>query len=148
MKGRPRKPAAVKILEGTFRQDRDGDPENLPGTGEPAPAEKLRSDAAAFWNEHVPRLIQEGRVKADDGPALTAMCQFWGTYLKLTRRESRTAVTAKLYPRVSRVRAMAFDRFKSLAATFGLTPSDRAKLGMNLGGTRKTGGVARRKRGA
>lgn len=148
MKGRPRKPASVKILEGTFRQDRDGDPSVVPGSGEPLPAEKLKGDAQRFWGEHVPRLIREGRVKADDGPALTAMCQFWGTYLKLTRREARTAVTAKLYPRISRSRAMAFDRFKQLAATFGLTPSDRARLGVQMGGGGRKSGVARRIRGA
>jgi P27 family predicted phage terminase small subunit len=144
--GRPRKPDELKILEGTFRKDRDGDPSQaVQATGEPAPPPHLKGEALAFWSEVVPGLVATGVAKAADAPALAGMCEWWARYRKLARRLDRmTGKAAKAMPQVVMMLGIAWDKFDRVAARFGLTPSDRAKL--RLGDQQKTAGVMSRRR--
>lgn len=129
--GRPRKPAAELKLHGTFRPDRHGprEPEQCDAT----PPEKpggLSPAAAAFWDDNVPRLIARKVVTASDGATLHGMCELWGLFastLEAAKKDpidkpTRTALTSY------------WAAFASMAARFGLNPSDRLRLRVNAEG--------------
>jgi phage terminase small subunit len=143
MSGRPRKPVEAKILEGTFRADKDGDPTTFLAPGEPVPPPHLKGPALEFWGEVVPGLVALGVARAADAPALAEMCTWYARYRKLARAFDR----AKVGPGNSGLMmqmGVSFDKFNGLAARFGLTPSDRAKLRV---AEKPAGGVPTRKRG-
>jgi len=102
-----------------------------------------------FWGENVPGLAARGVAKNADSAALGMLCYWYALWRKRARALDRLpAVTKKLHQTIVQV-AIAFDKFEKLAARFGLTPSDRAKLGVGMsGGGRRGGGVATRRRGA
>lgn len=148
--GRPRKPAEIKLLEGTFREDRDGVPPiPLPPAPElpPAPPKYLKGEALTFWTENVPGLVARGTAHAADAPALAMFCEWFALYRKLSRALARLAAGHKRYHQTVVQLGIAFDKWAGLAARFGLTPSDRAKLGASTAGPRKSG-VATRQRGS
>lgn len=116
-KGRPRKPDELHVLQGTWTATRHGDPEaRVQADGEPVPSRKLTGPALAYWKRLVPGLVACGVAKARDGEALTAACEWWAAY------------EAAMIAKDVREAAVAFDRWRTLAAAFGLTPMDRAKL--------------------
>ena len=116
-KGRPKKPDELHVLQGTWRKDRNGDPstECVAG-GEPEMTRKLKGEALKYWRRLVPDLMASGLAKARDSEALTALCEWWAAYgAAMDAGDTRTA-------------AVAFDKWRTGAAAFGLTPMDRAKL--------------------
>jgi phage terminase small subunit len=143
--GRPRKPVEAKILQGTFRADRDGAPGvQIQADGEPVPEVRLTGKALAFWRSRVPDLVARGLAKGCDGPALTMMCQAWALYWWFVAKMNRPKV--KNLTALNTAAAIQFDKFTKIAAQFGLTPGDRAKLRLP-GGEKKASGIPTRKRG-
>ena len=131
-KGRPRKSLDVKLFEGTYRPDRDGPAtDGVCMTGTPERPAHLKGDGRGLWDQVVPRLVATGVAKAVDSATLTAMCEWWALYRR------HMAALEKLPPRLrgdlheQRLNGMAstsWKAFSQIAATFGLNPSDRAKL--------------------
>ena len=124
--GRPRKPDLVKIADGTYRKDRDGNPEEKPNpTGFPVKPSNLVGLAGEHWDYNVPRLIEIGIAKDTDQNALEAMCHYWQQFKrgkKITQRNE------------------AFKEWIKIARSFGMTPADRGKLNVKPA----AGGVRRR----
>lgn len=148
--GRPRKPDELKILDGTFRADKDGDPAVLvPGDGEPVPPGHLKGEALTFWKQIVLQLLKMGVAKVSDSAELAAMCEWHARYLRVSRALDRCPVTGAGSGKLSQLlvsASIAWDKFDRIACRFGLTPSDRAKL--RVADRPKGGGVPKRERKA
>lgn len=124
--GRPRKPTEKHVRDGTLRKDRHGSRTKQPKfDGEPERPAGLSADARKHWETIVPALIAQGVAKSIDAPALAAMCEQWGEYCAAKR--------LKVYDlKEKRQRQMlinaALRAWRDLAARFGMTPTDRAKI--------------------
>jgi len=127
MAGRPPKPTELKLLDGTFRADRDGDPSTVKAEGVAAPPRGLSRESRAFWNEIVPGLVTAGLAKACDAPQLAAMCQWYARARKWERALDREKPSSKTHSMMVQV-AIAWQNFDRVASRFGLTPSDRSKM--------------------
>lgn len=127
--GRPRQPDEIKILNGTWRADRDGDPTTaVVADGEPTPPRYLKKEALAFWREIVPPLVANGIAKACDSAQLAIMCEWFARYCRLSRRLDRMRDNAKALYQTTVLCGICWTNFDKLASRFGLTPSDRSKL--------------------
>jgi len=130
MRGRPRKPKALKVLQGTFRKDRDGDPASeVPAEGEPRKPTDLKEAASTFWDEIVPGLVAARIARACDTAALTVLCQWWDRYLRFSSAlDEIEEPKDKEARRLTIMTGIAWNQFERIAAKFGLTPADRARL--------------------
>jgi phage terminase small subunit len=126
--GRPRKPIEAKILDGTYREDRDGPLPQAVFEGVPSPPPDMKGDALKFWKKHVPELVAKGIAKAIDGPQLALMCEWWAKYQRFSRMIEKMKNEDRRLVQAMTGCAIASDKFDKIAARFGLTPSDRAKL--------------------
>lgn len=131
-RGRPRTPVDAKLLAGTHRPYRDGPAgEAVRPGGEPEMPGHLSGEAAALWDAVVPRLVACRVATAVDASVLAAMCEFWAHYRRLRTALAKLPdddVGSKLEYRLTILAGTAYKSFASIAATFGLNPSDRAKL--------------------
>src|SRR6516165_7160845 len=132
-RGPHKKPAELKILEGTFRRDRDGAPAVAFAGGEAVLPKRLKGEARKFWKAYVPDLISRGLARTVDTPALTAMCEWWARYRRYAAALDRTRPTLKGGQGILTRCVMASKQFEGLAMRFGLTPCDRAKLRAEAG---------------
>jgi P27 family predicted phage terminase small subunit len=135
-RGRHKKPVELKILEGTFRRDRDGDPDAPVAGGEALMPKSLKGDARKFWQAYVPDLISRGLARTVDTPALTAMCEWWARYRRYAAALDKTRANLKGGQGILTRCVMASKQFEGLATRFGLTPCDRAKLRADAGTVR------------
>jgi P27 family predicted phage terminase small subunit len=128
-KGRPRKPTALKVLEGSHRPDRDGPPESqVKASGTPQEPPTLTGEALELWRRLVPRLAEMGVAAAVDAALLEMMCWWWGRYVAASKAaESLDPADGKAL-QVLGVASMASKQFNAVACRFGLTPADRARL--------------------
>jgi len=126
-RGRKPTPTAVHRLAGTYRPDRHGKrSDDIPAT-RPIKPRDIPKDAAKLWDALVPWLVQHGAVQAIDRTALELLCRLWAL-----ARASLAAAEATPLDKDARIAAVAYAaRFESLAARFGLTPVDRARLVLN-----------------
>jgi P27 family predicted phage terminase small subunit len=126
--GRPRKPTQSLERSGQFREDRHGGRKQGPKfAGEPALPTGLSADAKKHWELVVPALVASGVATAVDGPALEAMCALWGE-LQAARRIKIPAWDMQGKRQRQMMIASALREWRNLAARFGLTPADRARI--------------------
>jgi phage terminase small subunit len=120
--GDRRKPTAALKLHSDLRACHHGDRSREPQpTGKPVKPPTLTGAAGAHWNAVVPSLIETGVATAQDTPALTRLCEFWGEYERT--RDSEPKDRKRLLMMVT-----AHRQWIDLASRFGLTPSDRARI--------------------
>ncbi len=128
-------PTPTKILNarGSWRAKiRDGEPQ-LPVSRPSCPA-CLPAEAKSEWRRLVPQLIRMGVLSKVDRSMLTAYCEAWAELVEAVEfleEHGKTFTTEKGYvvvhPYVA-IRNSAVDRMKAIAARFGFTPADRARL--------------------
>ena len=145
MAGRPRKPDDLKILTGTFRDDRSGSGASVEADGEPAPPKHLAGEALQFWKEIVPDLVAKGIAKRLDSTVLAIMCQWYARYLKYSKQLDKMKPADPDLFRQQLLAVGAFKQFDKIAGRFGITPSDRAKLRTS---DKPKAGIMSRKRNA
>lgn len=123
MAGRPAKPLAVHRAEGTYRYDRHGSRGPTTG-GEPLrKPDDLRPDASWLWDEVTS--LRGPWLCSSDAAALRALCDAYGLM-----RACEPRLVADPTDKAARCAWSAYRGvFTKLAGKFGLTPSDRAKLG-------------------
>src|SRR6478735_6299937 len=116
--GRPRKPVAQHLLDGTFRHDRHGN-SWLPD-GSPVMPDWLSPDAQELWNSIVPQL--NGIATALDEAQLAALCDWWSLWraareslASIEDRQSRSYYDAQILV------GAAWKQFAAIASKFGLT---------------------------
>jgi phage terminase small subunit len=127
--GRPRKPDNVKILQGTYRIDRDGEPcPPVEMPGRPTKPDDLTGEASAFWDKWVPQLCDLGVAREIDGPQLSLMCRYWAESKRTHAAMAEAAIGDENYYRLSQIAVMLDKQLRGLQDKFGLNPSDRSKL--------------------
>jgi len=125
---RPRKPTSILKLEnGKLYESRHGRRDGEPKpSGVPEMPEGMPEAAQAHWREVVPTLVDTGVAKAIDEPAIEQMC-LWHAEL---RRLWAIPPDARDKPWGTAI-ARAREGWNFFAVRFGLTPSDRARLGVS-----------------
>lgn len=116
-KGRPRKPSAIRDLEGN--RSRTAIPPDMPLTGLPECPDKLAGEAREHFTFVAAELSAIGVTKRLDSAALAVLASLWGAYWE--------AVADKDIDGMTKLVA----KWSTLAGRFGLTPADRAKLVTN-----------------
>lgn len=134
-RGRPRKPTAVKKLQGTARKDRTPKREPKPRTGVEAPA-VLSKEARAEWDRLAPELERLGLLTIADRAQFAIYCDAVARWTKLTEKldklDEMTEAQGKAGYR-QQVAEVALQKsygeiVSRLAGRFGLDPSARAGL--------------------
>lgn len=133
MKGRKRKPTALKILEGVQRSKIPvGEPELPAGAG--APPAFLDAAAKKEWQRVAPVLTAAGVLTEGDRAALAVYCLNWSRWVKAEAMVTKSAEVLKSehgalhqnpYLIVSR---QAQDAMMKAAAVLGLDPANRSRV--------------------
>lgn len=147
-RGPKAKHESIKLANGTFRRDRDA---SLPApTGDPEPPELLRDSAREVWFRLVDLLNRTpGLLSPVDASAMARYCNSLIEYMQMQKLVDEQGYIAfgksgpYQHPAVG-IRNKADDRMTKFEARFGMTPSDRVGLGVNLP---KAQGVRRRQSG-
>lgn len=133
--GRPPKPTHLKLLKGTLRKDRAPKREPQPPAKVPSCPRWLHPIAKQEWRRIVKVLEPLQLVTPADRAALAAYCEAYAVWWEATRairEHGMTQVTETGYvaqrPEVG-IRNSAWKVMRTYAGLFGLSPSDRAKLG-------------------
>lgn len=135
LRGPAAKPTALKVLDGTYREDRHGGDVHAP-VGAPLKPDWLGDIAARVWDERVEQLMSvPGLLSPLDGPALATYCHAWQRFhdaqKEIEANGSITCVSEKggeyMHPAVA-TQHKAIELIAKIGAKFGMTPSDRAGL--------------------
>lgn len=137
--GRPRKPTALHLIQGTARAHHLNAREPKPTRKRPECPDGLSPRAKRAWQHFAPMLYDLGVLTEADTAALISLCEAAAdrdaARAALAKRpglayESRTstgAVSYRPYPEVALV-SDADRRVKGWLSVFGLTPADRARV--------------------
>ena len=131
--GRPAKPTALKVLEGT-RPDRIPKHEPKPRPLRPEKPSFLNDSAALLWDSLIDELEAVGVVTVVDQSALAGYCQAYEEAARLTRyldEHGLTFTTPNGYvqqrPEVA-IRNKAWDRVDKFACQLGIGAAHRTKI--------------------
>lgn len=135
MKGRPPKPTALKLIQGTARPDRINKREPKPKAGAPACPRHLDQVAKAKWRELAPQLVTLGVLTKVDGDALAAYCEAYSRWVAATLElEAFGALTyvgdkgmIRKHPAVG-IASEALGNMALYGGKLGLSPADRARV--------------------
>lgn len=117
----PRKPSALKVVQGTYRKDRanPNEPQVTPLSEIPEPPAfmALHGIARRAWRDLARRTIALGVLSEADLPALASLCRDFADWQEARRdgQAWRRADSAKR-------------RYDAGLRAFGLTPSDRGRV--------------------
>lgn len=130
------KPTALRVLHGD-RRDRINDREPIPPEGEVTPPEDLSSDARAVWDRLASDLIRVGVLTPWDVDAFRITCEALARYQQATKLVNGSALLVQGPNGLIKNPALAVQReaettFAQYAARFGLTPSDRSQLKVDV----------------
>lgn len=134
--GRHRVPVEKRIRDGTYKPSRHGPPPDTSAdVAPPVKPADLEGDASALWDSLVELLA--GVVRDRDAAMLAELCWQWAEL-----RRIKAVIAAKTpgeagYNALLVAAGICTDKFDKIASRFGLTPSDRAKLGADKAGPAK-----------
>ena len=137
MAGRPRKPAQLKKAQGTFQKSRN--PENEPEFSKlsliPKPPEYLNKHGKAIWGKLLLELNKSGILTEADLPAFEMLCMNYGVWRETSELISKKpeCIENEYGGRSVTVQQnnAAFNMCEKMMSRFGLTPSDRNRLGLS-----------------
>lgn len=115
MAGRPPKPTALHILQGTYRKDRHSRDEPIPPPGEVLPPAWLSMEARRLWAEMAPTFIAMGVLTTAD---VTAFANWMEAQAKVVLCLRGNLPLSNDTLKLS----------KEYAIQFGATPAARAKV--------------------
>ena len=133
MRGRKPKPKAFKLLEGTYRSERDHGRQPEPEVIQHDMPADLDGPAAQKWRELAPKLEALGVLTELDGDLFEAYCRAHGRYLKANERLDALAagdVDATSIRKGEISVEKAEGSMKALGSEFGLSPSSRSRLSL------------------
>lgn len=84
--GPPKKPTALKLLQGTFRQDRVANHEAKPEVEIPPVPSHLSDEAKVEWGRVSQELATLGLLTRIDRAALAAYCECWSDWVDASRK--------------------------------------------------------------
>ena len=112
MKGRKPTPRELHVVRGSFRKDRHGErPAATPSDAVKKPA-YVKGRAGWIWNARAPGLTSIGILREHDAEMFAIWC----------------CLAAEFEDSPSMMNAARIGQLRGLAASFGMTPSDRARL--------------------
>lgn len=127
-RGRPRKHAAVKLLDGTFRHNRDDTgADTRPATGTCVPLRKLNRHGKAFFDS-VLRAYPAGTLGESDSESLTLTAEAVQLHHELARKYAEDEIDIATY---LKLKGEAAKQYWQGAVRFGLSPADRGKVKLN-----------------
>jgi hypothetical protein len=115
--GPPKKPRELKVLEGSFRKDRDGNTPLAVGTFPAQPADLSAAEAELWAQFPKPAWIGE-----TDVIAVRAAVELYARVLDIRRAERETGEPAH------DMALKVWGRLMSVLGSLGLTPADRGKM--------------------
>lgn len=141
--GRPPKPTALKVLQGTDRPDRANTSEPTPPAGPVSPPSWLRGRARTLFKARAAMLVGMKVATTADADALALYCAAFTEFVEcdeFIRKHGPIyssigpdgGVMHRPYPQV-RMRSDAWRRVQRMASEFGLSPSSRSKLHIEAG---------------
>ena len=127
--GRPRKPLATHIAEGTFDKYRHAERNDLSPDG--LPSDLLDLDTfgpygAALFKDLTSELERHGLVGRLDSATLSALCYWWNEFATLANGKPLAGDRAEASRQIRKREA--FNQFAKLAGKYGLDPQSRASL--------------------
>jgi P27 family predicted phage terminase small subunit len=132
--GQNKKPAALHVLQGTFRKARHGRASRVAPGGQPEAPGALLGEAQAEWDRMLVRLTAAGTLSSVDGPLLWNYCQLWADACRLqadANQLAQTCYTAGTEPKLHPVFA-ALKQYRLALRVylveFGLTPLARNRV--------------------
>lgn len=138
--GPPRKPTALRIIEGnrSKRPLPENEPKPAPVIDIPKPPSWLNRYAKKEWKRLAPELVRTGVLTKADVASFTMLCQAYGKweyYERDTEKHGDTCFYTNKYGaenEVERPQAKlaqkAHERYKALCTEFGLTPASRPRI--------------------
>jgi len=145
MGGRPRKPRQLKILQGTFRKDRN--PEQEPEPPPPLdrklrPPSTLNKWGKAFWNEHIGELAETGVLTNVDIPSFEVTAATFGQWKEAEhivfhdefkrKRTLEDYMRNRAYERKNMPELIVMEKARSdflrYSIQFGLIPASRNRI--------------------
>ncbi len=154
-RGPPKTPTHILDMQGSRHADRSGEPE--PDSGAPPCPDWLSKEVRAVWRQVIKHLDTLGVLAKSDGNAIARYCCLWVRWKKAelfiegngesyeTETKSGGTYYAQ-YPEVATVNKLSIE-LRRLEQEFGLTPSARAGIQLDLTPS-NTPGVIRRDRTA
>ena len=151
----PRKqPSALKVASGTYRPDRDPDPELEPRpvslAAVPLPPNTLGAEGVKRWQANADVLHQIGLLTCGDLDSFECYCKLWDEAAELEAAIAKdgrfiTAMSGRKtsHPAATQLKAVR-DEIRRYQQEFGMTPSGRCGLQVQKPEQKK---VSRRKRG-
>lgn len=126
--GRNRRPVESRLLDGTYQPSRHGPlPDPVEGAGPPVKPADLDGDAGRLWDSLT--VLLAGVVRDRDATMLAELCWQWAELQRIKEVIAKKTPGAKGYNQLLVAAGICTDKFDKIASRFGLTPSDRAKLG-------------------
>ncbi len=123
-----KKPKRLKVLEGTFRKDREQDVKPLIKCENcPKAPDFLSKEALAEWNRIAPDLHKVGLLTDLDIAAFAAYCQLYARFAEASKEIDATD-DEEVKKNLSSIAHKAFTGCLQIAKEFGLTPSSRSKV--------------------
>lgn len=141
MRGRKRKPTALKILTGNPGKRALNDREPIPQAIPPTPPAWLAKEALVEWDRLVAELAALGIITRLDMAILAGYCQAWARVVKLEATVAKkggaviVSPTGGPYPSPWQAALnKAYELVHKFGSELGLTPSARARLQTGGGG--------------
>jgi len=138
MAGRPRKPSALKVLQGTQRKDRVNKNEPKPPAIKTPVPDYLSEIGKQAYAEFMEILHQMQIFTVADAPNLQQLVETWAEWRELNELVKKngftiTQITAAGEPMVRpnpevMMRSDASKRLRNLLTDFGMTPASRSKV--------------------
>jgi P27 family predicted phage terminase small subunit len=145
MGGRPRKPRQLKVLQGTFRQDRNPQMEPDPAPvdqGRLRPPSTLNKWGKAFWNEHIGELADTGVLTSVDVASFEVTAATFGQWKEAEyivghdefkrKRTLEAYMSSRGYERKNMPELIVMEKartdFLRYAIQFGLNPASRNRI--------------------
>ena len=133
-RGPPKKPTPLKVVQGTFRPDREPKNPAILEPQAPKPPKGMSQPGRACWRRIVPKLVAARILTELDRELLAAYCECWAMYWDLktiVHKEGYTTTTHKgnviQHPLVGSMNKM-LDSLIRLGREFGLTPASRSRI--------------------
>ena len=138
-RGRPRTPTNTLKLHNTFRKDRRNVGEPEPNIEIPERPKWLTGEGRREWERIAPLLARMKCLTEWDRSMLAAYCFEWGMYVMLCRKTKKLKDTVVYTTNGNEVqnplltaRNRALKNWKELAIEFGLSPSARSRLDVDV----------------
>lgn len=136
MPGGPAKHPRLKILEGTFRKDRDeGGAWSAKPVGAPECPSWLPRSAKKYWARISEQMAAIGLISLLDEAAFSAHCDSVGKFAEVTKKlktiEDMVVETPnglEIQSALFQIRNKLWDQIRSSSTDFGLTPSSGCKI--------------------